>query len=140
MLLKTPPPWFLPDRHATPEPVFQNRRELIRRLAAAGVASALAPAVAAVGSESPKKRGPGPSTKDLYPARRNERYVLDGPPTPERIVSRYNVFDEFSVERGEVWKSASRFVTDSWRIQVGGAVEKPLQFDADELIRQMGVE
>jgi sulfoxide reductase catalytic subunit YedY len=142
MLLKISPTWSVPEREATPESVFQNRRELIRRFAAAGVVSALAvTARAAAGAEKPKKktRDPAP-TGNLYPARRNDRYVLDGPLTPERIASRYNVFDEFALERNEVWKSASRFPTSPWRIQVGGAVEKQLQFDVDDLIRKMGIE
>jgi sulfoxide reductase catalytic subunit YedY len=141
MLLNIPSRWRLPEREATPEGVFQNRRDLIRRFAAAGVGIALAPAAGATGAVIPEMSAPqlAPGT-DLYPARRNQRYALDGPPTPERFASRYNVFDEFAVERNEVWKAVSRFATSPWRIQVGGAVEKQLQFDVDDLIRKMGIE
>lgn len=144
MIMKTPPRWSVPEREAAPQSVFWNRRELIRRLAAAGVMSALASAAganAAQKPERPQKDAPLlPPPKGLYPARRNERYESDAPATPERIASRYNVFDEFAVERTEVWKSMSRFSTSPWRIQIGGAVEKQLQFDVDDLIRRMGIE
>lgn len=149
MLLRIPAPWSTPDRDATPEPVFQNRRQLIRRLAAAGAGGLLArtglsgalPQGARDARRKPKKSGAarGPAF-ELYPARRNERYTFEGPTTPETLASHHNVFDEFSLERGEVWKSVSRFSTDPWRIHVGGAVERELQFDVADLIRRIGIE
>lgn len=141
MLLKIMPGWFLPEREATPEPVFQNRREVIRRLAAAGILGALGSArLAAQETKTKNRKDPAHAAADLYPARRNERYVVEGPLTQEGISSRYNVFDEFALERSEVWKSMGRFTTDPWRIHVGGAVEKQLQFNVDELIRRIGIE
>jgi methionine sulfoxide reductase catalytic subunit len=142
MLLKSPPRWSLPESEAAPEAVFQNRRELIRRLAASGIAGALLPSAgAAAANAKPKRpvrsRAPG---AELYPASRNARYAVEGPLTPEKIASRHNVFDEFSLERNLVWQSVSRFTTNPWRIHVGGAVEKQLEFDADELVSKMGIE
>ena len=141
MLVRTRPRWFIPERELAPESVFHNRRELLLRLGAAGITGALAPAVAAAATGKVRKTGAAQApAADLYPARRNEGYAVEGPLTPERIASRHNVFDEFALERGEVWKSAARFTTNPWRIHVGGAVEKQLQFDADDLIRKMGIE
>lgn len=159
MLVKIPPSWSLPEREATPERAFLDRRRLFRGLAGvaglaglteAGVPGAFASPASAAGAGTPpqqaKKRSrsrprlhQGPAA-DLYPARRNERYAIDGPLTPEAVSSRHNVFDEFALERDRVWKSVSKFTTDPWRIHVGGAVEKQLQLDVDGLIRKIGVE
>ncbi|MGA7390503.1 MAG: protein-methionine-sulfoxide reductase catalytic subunit MsrP, partial [Pseudolabrys sp.] len=66
--------WEIPDRLATPEHLVFNRRSFL-----AGGASALAltsyPANAQRVSDLPD-----PSA-DLYPAKRNEKYVLDRPIT-----------------------------------------------------------
>ncbi len=141
MLVRTRPRWFIPEREVAPESAFQNRRELLLRLGAAGIAGALTPAAVSTATQRATKSGsshaPG---ENLYPARRNERYAVEDPLTPERIASHHNVFDEFALERGEVWKSAARFKTSPWRIHVGGAVERQLQFDVDDLVRRMGIE
>jgi sulfoxide reductase catalytic subunit YedY len=141
MLIRNRLRWLIPERELTSESAFHNRRELLLRLGAAGIAAALTPAAAGAAIGKPKTTGSAQApASDLYPARRNELYAIEGPLTPERIASRHNVFDEFALERGEVWKTAARFRTNPWRIHVGGAVEKQLQFDADELIRKMGIE
>ncbi|MEN3377564.1 MAG: methionine sulfoxide reductase catalytic subunit, partial [Hyphomicrobiales bacterium] len=73
--------WEIPEHQATPEGVYLNRRDLLG--AAAGVAAAaLVPDVAGAQRVTDI---PDP-TKDLYPAKRNEKYGLDGRPvTPEEI-------------------------------------------------------
>ncbi len=142
MLIRIPPRWALPERRATPEGLFLDRRRLLRNLGLASLGAGLS---AAANASSPKPT-PGRSkagkilTADLYPARRNGRYTIEQATTPESIASRHNVFDEFTTARDGVWKLAAGFPSRPWRIHVGGAVENPLQFDVDELIRKMGVE
>ena len=144
MPIRIPPPWFLPGREATPEPVFSNRRELIARMGLAGASIALGAKAAFASPESKRRLSAAPHvpTADLYPATRNSRYALEKEDalTPETVSSRHNVFDEFSLERSGVWKAVSSFRPRPWRIHVGGAVEKAIQFDVDELIRKMGLE
>ena len=82
--------WEIPEHQATPEHVFVNRRAFLG--ASAGLAAALVPGVV---SAQRVTDIPDP-TKDLYPARRNEKYGLDGRPvTPEEINANYNNFYEF---------------------------------------------
>ena len=38
-------------------------------------------------------------TRDLYPAKRNEKYVLDRPLTDEKINGNYNNFYEFGTSK-----------------------------------------
>ena len=141
MLIRIPPSWFLPERDATPEGVFDSRRDFIRKLGVASIA-------AGVGAKLPVKKpavaAKRPSrilTADLYPAKRNEKFAaLDVPLTPESVTSRHNIFDEFTMLRDQVWKVAEPFASRPWRIHVGGAVEKALQFDVDDLTRKLGIE
>ena len=68
--------WELPESCATPEHVFMNRRAFLGGAAgAAAVASMPDLAVAQRIADLPDP------TKDLYPVKRNEKYVLDRPLT-----------------------------------------------------------
>ncbi len=146
MLVRARPRWFLPERLATPETVFRNRREFVRDLGLASIGVGLADAARAL-PKAPPQGTPATSppsgripTADLYPARRNTRFALDQPITPEALASRNNIFDEFSLQHDRVWKAAAGFPSRPWQIHIGGAVEKPLQFEVDDLIRQAGIE
>src|SRR5215467_13481211 len=75
--------WEIPERLATPEHLFFDRRAF---LAASGAAAlSLAPEFAAAQRVSDL---PDP-TKDLYPVKRNEKYALDRPITDEKINTNY---------------------------------------------------
>jgi methionine sulfoxide reductase catalytic subunit len=65
--------WEIPDRLATPEHFVFNRRSFV----AAGVSAlTLSPLGATAQRLSDVAKLPDPSA-DLYPAKRNEKYVLD---------------------------------------------------------------
>ena len=81
--------WEIPERLATPEHVVFSRRAF---LAASGAAAlSLSPELALAQRIADL---PDP-TKDLYPVKRNEAYVLDRPITEEKINNSYNNFYEF---------------------------------------------
>jgi len=136
MLVRIPRGWEIPERSATPEAAFRDRRRFLR--AAAGAAGAVLLRPWAVRAEA----GNGESSASVrrYPAARNARFTIDQPVTPEKFSSRHNVFDEFSLERDQVWKLAESLATRPWRIHVGGDVEKAITIDADELIAKMALE
>lgn len=165
MLVRVPPPWFLPESAATPETVYRgprpsvlDRRALLRGiglvgLSATGLGSAVfaadAPATNPTPSPSPAAGNPGEATvtqtpaapgAKLYPATRNPRYVLDRPMTSEEVAGRHNVFDEISLQRDKVWQLAGSLKLDPWTIHIGGAVERELTLDVDELLRRIPVE
>ncbi len=82
--------WEIPERFATPEHIFFNRRDF---LAGAGVgALALSPQLAAAQRIADL---PDPSS-GLYPAKQNEKFTLDRAVTEEKINLNYNNFYEFS--------------------------------------------
>jgi sulfoxide reductase catalytic subunit YedY len=127
--------WEIPERLATPEHLFFNRRSFL-----AGSASALAilPGAAAAQRVTDLANLPDP-TADLYPARRNEKYVLDRPITDKKINANYNNFYEFNSSK-QVAEQAQKLPIRPWLVKIDGMVEKPFEIGIDELIRKMTLE
>jgi sulfoxide reductase catalytic subunit YedY len=125
--------WEIPERLATPEHLFLDRRAL---LAASGaVALSLAPGLAAAQRAADL---PDP-TKDLYPFKRNEKYVLDRPVTDEKININYNNFYEFSSSKN-VARAAQGLVLRPWTIKIDGMVEKEQEIGIDDLLKKVELE
>jgi methionine sulfoxide reductase catalytic subunit len=127
--------WEIPESRATPESVCLSRRNLIG--AVAGLAAGtLAPQIA---SAQRVTDIPDP-TKDLYPAKRNEKYAIGNRTiTPEEINANYNNFYEYGAVKN-VAKAAQALVIRPWTIKIDGMVEKPFEIAIDDLIRKMPLE
>jgi len=129
--------WEIPERDATPESVFLNRRHLV---AAAGIGTAgVAGAFLASRFGGPAMAEEPDPTLDLYPAERNPRYTLEREITPEEINTTYNNFYEYGL-RKNIWREAEQLQTRPWEVQIGGLVEDEFTIGIDELIRQMPIE
>lgn len=122
--------WEIPERNATPEDLFVNRRSLIAGAAAIGAGAVLPPRALAQSKD--------PSAA-LYPAARNERYKLDRALTPEDVTSRYNNFYEFGATKF-IAAAAQKLQTRPWTIKFDGLVEKPREVDIDTLLQAMKLE
>jgi sulfoxide reductase catalytic subunit YedY len=136
MLIKRNPGWRIPESQATPESVYLDRRRLLQAmglgaglLATAGAALSLRPARAA---------DPDP-TAGLYPAKRNDRYALDRPLTPEQDVTTYNNFYEYGSDK-DIWEAAQELKIRPWTVKFEGMVEQEREVDIDTLIRAMPLE
>jgi sulfoxide reductase catalytic subunit YedY len=132
------PGWAMPEREATPEAVFFNRRAFLKGglgAVAGSMAglSGLAQLAQADSHETPDK------TLDMYPARRNPTFTLDRPLTDEKVAAKYNNFYEFGPTKTIAWL-AQRLKTRPWQVQVSGLVAKPKTYDIDDLIRAMPLE
>ena len=127
--------WEIPEHQATPEGVYLNRRAFLG--AAAGAAGAtLVPQIAGAQRVTDI---PDP-TKDLYPAKRNEKYGIDGRAiTPEETNGNYNNFYEFGSSKS-VAKAAQQLKIRPWTVKIDGMVEKPFEIAIDDLIRKMTLE
>jgi sulfoxide reductase catalytic subunit YedY len=127
--------WEIPGSNATPEHLVFNRRNF---LAGGASAFALASYPASGQRVSDLTNLPDP-TSNLYPAKRNEKYVLDRPVTDENINAHYNNFYEFNSSK-EVAAQAQLLPIRPWTIKIDGMVEKPIEIGIDELIRKMTLE
>lgn len=123
--------WELPERLATPERCFLNRRAFLG--GAAALVASPTPSAAQRVADLPDP------TADLYPARRNEKYVLDRPVTDEMINGHYNNFYEFGTSKN-IAARAKALKLRPWTLTIDGLVEKRIVIDFDELIRKMPVE
>lgn len=121
--------WEIPESQATPERIFMNRRSLM------GGAAALA-AAAALPSRARAETDP---TADLYPAKRNDKYKLDGTITPEKRASNYNNFYEYGTDK-YIAGRAQQLKVRPWTVKIDGMVEKETTVDIDSLIRAMTLE
>ena len=125
MLIRIPKGWEMPEREATPEQVFLNRRSLLKAAGFFGTEGLLAAA---------KEEGP-------YPAKRNPEFTLDRPITEEWAATGYNNFYEFHPTDKEAVKNrVGAFVTSPWKVDVTGLANKPRTLDVDELVKTMPLE
>lgn len=126
--------WELPERLATSEAIFLNRRAFVAGSASA-TASAFIPGQALAQRVSDL---PDPSA-DLYPVKRNGKYVLDRPVTPTEISASYNNFYEFGSSKA-IARAAQALKLRPWTVKLDGMVEKAREIGIDDLIRQMPLE
>ncbi len=129
MLIKRKRGWELPERQATDEGAYLNRRELVKAMGLGAMALA-APAIAQAQDDP---------TAKLYPAKRNDRYGKPEPITAERYATTYNNYYEFDTSKN-IWRAAQKLSIRPWTIKVGGMVEKPFEIGFDELVAKMPIE
>jgi sulfoxide reductase catalytic subunit YedY len=144
MLTKRRRGWEMPEREATPEAVFHDRRRLVQAMGLGAIAAtAAASAMPGLGGGAALAAAGDASASDptaaLYPAKRNERYVLDRPVTAEEYVTTYNNFYEFGSQK-DIARSAQALPIRPWTVKFDGLVEQERTIDFDDLIRQMPVE
>jgi methionine sulfoxide reductase catalytic subunit len=137
MLIKRRRGWELPERAATPEPLFLERRRLIKGLAAGPVV--LSGAIGLGGAAAAEDIDP---SADLYPGARNPRYELDEripQLSDERLVTSYNNFYEFGSHK-QISKAAQALEIRPWTVTLDGMVEQEQTLDVDDLLRRMPLE
>ena len=133
MNIRKTPGWAIPEREATPEAAFLNRRAVLRGFGLGGLALAapLAAPAAARAEDDP--------TADLYPAEANARLSVEDAITPEAVTTRYNNFYEFGSHKN-IWKAAQALRIRPWEVVIDGLVENDIRIEADALIRRMPLE
>ena len=112
----------------TPEPVFLNRRNLMKSaggLASAAIASSVAPAKA--------------STQALAYSPAGDR-SLEDQLTPFKAVTSYNNFYEFGTDKDDPARYAESMTIDPWSVKVGGLVNRPGQLHLEDLLTGFDLE
>jgi len=124
--------WEIPEREATPEAVFLNRRQILAGLvgggALVGSGLGLRPAFA---EEDP--------SAGLYPVKRNPTFTLDRDLTAEDVASKYNNFYEFGSHK-QIWQAAQALKIRPWTVTLDGMVDNPQTVDIDDLLAKMPLE
>jgi sulfoxide reductase catalytic subunit YedY len=135
--------WELPDKAATPESIYLNRRRILAGLGLGGAILATPAALRMAPERMPSAQAePEPSPDpwaDLYPVQRNDAYRLDRPLTEESWATSYNNFYEFGSHK-QIARAAQALPVQPWSVIIDGMVEKELALDADQLIRRMPLE
>jgi len=142
MLIRIPRGWDLPERAATDESVYLDRRRLIKGLAAGPILLSGAAALLASCEEAPvasAAAGEDDPTKGLYPVQRNLRYREKRPLTAEKWATTYNNFYEFGSHK-QISSRAQALPLRPWTVTFDGMVEKKQVVDVDTLIKAMPLE
>ncbi|MBC2860570.1 protein-methionine-sulfoxide reductase catalytic subunit MsrP [Stappia sp. 28M-7] len=125
--------WELPEREATPEAVFFNRRSVLAGLGIAG-------ASIAGGAGLPRRAfAEEDPNAGLYPANRNEAYTLDREITPEGVTSVYNNFYEFGSHK-QIASAAQALKIRPWEVKIDGLCDNPQVLDFDDLMKKVSLE
>jgi sulfoxide reductase catalytic subunit YedY len=140
--------WEIPEHRLTPESVYLNRREVLRRLGFTGLGAlawSLGCDPAKVGAEADADWKPvnvpaNDPNAGLYPGPRNARYGLDRPLTLEKPTATFNNYYEFTAKKPKVWELAKDFPVRPWTVRIDGLCDNPGTHDIDDLVREFGVE
>jgi methionine sulfoxide reductase catalytic subunit len=135
MLIKRKRGWEMPERDATPEALFLDRRSLLKGAAAGGI---LASAGLLAMGRAEAAGEPDPSVS-LYPAKSNPAYALDRPVTAEKLSTGYNNFYEFGTDKDIVDRSQALKIRP-WTVKLDGLVEKEQTLGIDDLFKQVQFE
>jgi sulfoxide reductase catalytic subunit YedY len=132
--------WEIPEREATPEAAFLNRRALMKGAVAASAFLAAGDAAHAgwFSADAPAPPEIDPSA-GLYPAKRNGLFTLDRDITPEAVNTHYNNFYEFGTTKS-IADAAQSLKIRPWTVKFDGLVEKPQQLAIDDLLKAMPLE
>ncbi|HVF91803.1 MAG TPA: protein-methionine-sulfoxide reductase catalytic subunit MsrP [Blastocatellia bacterium] len=117
----------------TDKSVYLNRRTFMR-------GAVLAASVTATGLVYRSFTSPGGSSgKKSEPETARQgaggQAAVEEKLTALEDISNYNNFYEFSTDKGGVASKARKFVTRPWTVAIGGLVNKPREFDIDDLIK-----
>ncbi|MFC7334139.1 protein-methionine-sulfoxide reductase catalytic subunit MsrP [Rhodocista pekingensis] len=136
MLLKRRRGWEMPEREATPESVYLDRRRLLRL---AGLGAMAAGTLSLAGCGDAGAEAPADPSAGLYPVPRNPAFTLDRPLSPEGEVTTYTNFYEFGSHK-TIWRQAQELPIRPWTVVIDGLVETPMQMDIDTLLAAMPLE
>ena len=132
MLIRNRRTWEIPEREATPEHIFLNRRAFMAGSAAVAATGLGLRAAAAAGDAT------DPSAA-LYPAKRNPAFAITGDVTPEAVNINYNNFYEYGTSK-HVGDAAQMLKVRPWTVKFTGMVEKPQEVAMDDLLKAMPLE
>jgi len=135
MLTRVKRLWEMPEAAATDENIFLDRRRLCKAIAAGPVF------LAGTGmSKMAWASTTNETTGNLYPVKRNEKYILKPRKlTEKKYAITHNNFYEFGSYK-RIARAAQKLKIRPWTVTFDGMVEKEMTVDFDTLIRIMPLE
>ena len=129
-----PQPWQLPEREATSESAYLNRRRFLRGVVGLGIAGAALPLLGCQKQLTDAEQ-PIAQVKPLS-AQKNPAFleVGDRPITHELLAATHNNFYEFGGSKN-IWQNAQNLPLDNWKLEVTGLVSKPRTYELDDLYK-----
>jgi sulfoxide reductase catalytic subunit YedY len=121
MLIRRPPD--IRASEITPKSVYLRRREFLGGAAALGLAATL-----------PFGQARAELTTIKSP------FSTDEPQTPLKDVTSYNNFYEFGTDKDDPAAHAHTLTTTPWKIKADGLIDKPAEYDIDDLIKDIALE
>ena len=138
VLIRIPKSWQLPERDATPESAFLNRRRFLRNAIGAGIGATVLP-VLGCQSQSKAESSPTSGTVPLESTLNPAFSEVGRPLTDESLTSKYNNFYEFGGTKS-IWEKAQALPTDNWKVEISGLVKNPRTYDIDDLQKKFPIE
>lgn len=113
----------------TPKSLYLNRRKFLVAAGLAGAAAASAKGL--LGIASPERAYAGEKIPNLQKSPFSTTEKI----TPEQTVANYNNYYEFSTEKDEPAKLATKFRTRPWKVKIEGDVSKKQEWDIDSILK-----
>ena len=115
----------IPSSEITDEGLYLRRREflLAAALPALAVAGGLASAITLEAAQ------------DQIPNVRKSAYTVNEDLTPFGDVTSYNNFYEFGTDKADPARNAKNFRTKPWTVKIDGLVNKPADYELEDLIK-----
>ena len=127
MLIRRSPDLTCAD--ITPKSVYVNRRKFLRGLGLAGAAATFGKGL--VDLISPSTRGYADTKLNTV----KSPFSTTEPVTSEQIVTHYNNYYEFGVDKDKPAKNATHFNTSNWSVSVEGEVKNHRKYSMDEILK-----
>ena len=126
----------IPSSEITSETIYLRRRELMRAAAVGGALAALSPLSAWAAAPTLAKL----DFRAASATGMADGFFTDEAKTPERDVTHYNNFYEFGLDKGDAAARSGKFQPQPWKVLIDGEVERPGEYDLDELLRGVALE
>lgn len=119
----------------TDEQIYQGRRAFLR--AGSGLALAAAAGAAFPGLMLPREAA---ARVELLNINKNPGFSTEETPNSFKDITRYNNFYEFGTDKEDPARHAHSLKTDPWTVRVEGEVEKPADYQLEDLVRESQLE
>lgn len=142
MHIKKTPRWALKESDATPESVYHQRRDILKKLGITLVGLPIA-------SQANAGLFDAFTGKDKQAVKDNRRQlVTKSSPysdstlslTPESKILQYNNFYEFGTDKSDPAARAANFQTNPWTVQIDGLVHRPITLGYEDIFSKFTLE